>query len=358
MEGEVTEGLEVTGNLFESIFLSLHGHKHVHLEDVLGSGQLNLGDGLSESVQLFEEHSHKLSRVRSGSLDVKTEQSRVSEVGVDGRGGVNEVVVLHQAGHSTGVHALAWATRGEGGGGANKGVHHVESVNIFVVPGNGLEGERDVGLRGLGPGSELSSDVLRRSSLVLVLGHGEDISKSLLDEVNELTVVSDTGSDDEALLGGNVVHNELLENTGIKVANVALESESGVTEGVVAVSSSQEKLLVVSEGIVLGKMLGEVVALLVLGAGDVSGHKGTGLKGTVSENLEHIDSIVLNAVSLEVHALLIVVHGEVTTGHLLDTVVHSLVGMLESLEVGVLDGEERSGSFGSLVTGTDIDQET
>ena len=356
VEGEVAEGLEVAGNLFESLFLSLHGHEDVHLEDVLSTGELDLRDGLTESVELLKEDTHELSGVGARSFDVETEETGVSEVGVDGRGGVNEVVTLHEAGHSSAVHSLSWATRGEGGGGSDEGVHDVESGHVLVAPGDGLEGEGDVGLRGLSPGSVLSTNVLGGGSLVLVLGDGEHVSESLLDEVDVLTVVSDTGGDDEALLGGDVVHDELLEAAGIEVADVALKTESGHTKGVVSVGGSEEELLVLGEGIVLGEVLGKIVALLVLGAGDVSGHQGAGLKSAISEDLEHIDGIVLDAVTLEVHALLIVVHSEVTTRHLLDTVVHGLVGVLEGLEVGVLDGEEGTGGLSGLITSTDIDQ--
>jgi len=356
VEGEVTESLEVAGNLLESLFLSLHSHKDVHLEDVLGTGELDLGDGLTESVELFEEHAHELSRVGSGSLNVESEKTGVREVGVDSGGGVNEIVALHEAGHGTAVHALSGAAGGEGGGGSDEGVHDVESGHVVVGPGNGLEGEGDVSLGRLSPGSVLSTDVLGGLSLVLVLGDGEHISETLLDEVDILSVVSDTGGDDNALLGGDVVHNELLEAAGIEVADVAFKTESGHTKGVVAVSCSEEELLVLGEGVVLGEMLGEVVALLVLGTGDVGGHEGTGLESDIGKDLEHVDGIVLDAVTLEVHALLIVVHGEVTTGHLLDDVVHGLVGVLEGLEVSVLEGEEGSGSLGGLVTSSDIDQ--
>ena len=51
-EGEVTEGHEVASDLLEALVLTLESHHDVHLEDVLGAGQLLVGDGLAEAVQL------------------------------------------------------------------------------------------------------------------------------------------------------------------------------------------------------------------------------------------------------------------------------------------------------------------
>lgn len=66
-----------------------------------------------------------------------------------------------------------------------------------------------------------------------------EVSKSLLDEVNVLLVVLDSTSNNEALLWGDVVHDELLEESGIDIVNVIGKTESWHTKGVVAVGSSQ-----------------------------------------------------------------------------------------------------------------------
>ena len=58
VEGEVSEGHEVAGNLFESLVLSLHGHEHVHLEDVLGASKLLIWNWLLKSVQLLKHDAH------------------------------------------------------------------------------------------------------------------------------------------------------------------------------------------------------------------------------------------------------------------------------------------------------------
>jgi len=297
--------------------------------------------------------------VRAGSLNVNSEKTGIGEVGVDGRGSVNESMLLHEVGDSTAVHALTGTTGGESGSLSNEGVHEVEGRDIFVVPWDRLEGERDGSSGGLSPGSGLSTDVLRGLSLVLVhvLGDSEVISKSFLDKVDVLSVVLDTGSDDKALLGGDVVHNEVLEDTGIEVADVVLHSVARHTEGVVTVGCAEEVLLVVGEGVVVREMLVEVVSLLVLGLGDVSGKDGAGLKGDIDHHLEHVDDIVLNAVSSEVGSFLIVVHLHGTTGHLDHAVVDGFVSVLEGLQVGVLQSEERSRSFWGFISSSDIDKE-
>jgi len=170
-------------------------------------------------------------------------------------------------------------------------------------------------------------------------------------------VVLDTGSDDEALLGGDVVHNELLEDTGVEVADVVLQTVARHTQGVVTVGSAEEVLLVVGEGVVVGQVLVEVVSLLVLGLGNVSSKNRSGLEGDVDHHLEHVDDIILDAVTSEVGSLLIVVHLHSTTGHLDHAVVDGLVSVLESLQVGVLEGEERSRGFWGFISSSDIDKE-
>ena len=101
----------------------------------------------------------------------------------------------------------------------------------------------------------------------------------------------------------------------------------------------------------------EIVSLLVLGLGDVSGKDGAGLEGDIDHHLEHIDDIVLDAVSSEVGSFLIVVHLHITTGHLDHAVVDGFVGVLEGLQVGVLQSEERSRSFWGFISSSDIDEE-
>jgi len=268
-------------------------------------------------------------------------------------------VLLHKVGNSSAVHALAGTTRGECGSRSNEGVHEIVSRDIFVVPWDGLEGEGDGGSGRLSPGSGFSTDVLSGSSLVLleVLGNSEVVSKSFFDKVDVFSMVLDSRSDDEALLGGDVVHNELLEDTSVEVADVVLHSVSRHTEGVVTVSGTEEVLLVVGEGVVVGQVLVEIVSLLVLGSGNVGSEDRAGLEGNIDHHLEHVDNIVLDAVTSEVSSFLIVVHLHISTGHLDHTVVDSLVGVLEGLQVGVLQSEERSRGLGSFVSSSDIDEE-
>jgi len=62
-------------------------------------------------------------------------------------------------------------------------------------------------------------------------------------------------------------------------------------------------------------------------------------------------------VTLEVHGLLVVVHLHVTAGHLDHTVVDGLVGVLEGLQVGVLESEEGTGGLFGLISRSDSNEE-
>lgn len=79
----------------------------------------------------------------------------------------------------------------------------------------------------------------------------------------------------------------------------------------------------------------EIVRLLVLGSGNVGGKNRSGFKSNVYHHLEHIDDIVLNAVTLKVGSLLVEVHLHISTRHLDHTVVNCFIGVLKSLEIGV-----------------------
>ena len=111
MEGEVTEGHVVSGDFLKSVLLSLHGHQDVHLQDVLGAGELLISDAVLEVVQLVEKNGEEVLRVGAGALNGQTEEAGVTEVGVDGLNTVNEVIALHHVGDGTAVHSLAWAAR-------------------------------------------------------------------------------------------------------------------------------------------------------------------------------------------------------------------------------------------------------
>ena len=122
LEGEVAEGLEVSSDLFESVSRVFKRHHDVHLEEVLGSVELSVGDRFSESVKFLNSNLKELSRVRSGSLNIDSEKTGIGEVGVDGRGSINETVLLHEVGNSAAVHALAGTTGGESSSASDEGV--------------------------------------------------------------------------------------------------------------------------------------------------------------------------------------------------------------------------------------------
>ncbi len=93
---------------------------------------------------------------------------------VEGLNLVNEVVVL---GHV--VSSVLSLERV-----ADQGVHDVVSSSVIMLPGARVESQEDVGLRGLSPGSVLSSDVFRGSSLIEMLGDGHEFTNSFLDQVH------------------------------------------------------------------------------------------------------------------------------------------------------------------------------
>lgn len=278
--------------------------------------------------------------MRARTLNLHTKEARVSEVGVNRRCGVNKVVLLHQVGDGAAVHAFAWATRAESSGATNQSLHDVKGRNITILPGHGFESESNVSLRALSPGSVLTSNVLGLLTDILVLRDTMKLTKALSNEINILAMALDATGDDEAFLRRDIVHHELLHDTCVNVGDIVLKAEAGHAEGLVAVSSSEEHILVVGEGIVLAQVVVQVMAFCVLGTGDVCSKNRSGLKSAVDHHLEHVSDVVFDAVALEVGLLLIVVHGHVTTGHLDHTIVDGLVSVLEGLQVGVLKGEE------------------
>ena len=203
-----------------------------------------------------------------------------------------------------------------------------------------------------------TTNILRWGSDIVVLWHWEIVSESFLDKLNILLVILHSTGDDEALLGSDVVHDELLDHSGIDVVDVLLHSESGHAESVEAVSGSQEHLLLVGEWVELREMLEEVVGLGILGSGNVGGEDGSRLKSDIDHHLEHINDVILDAVSSEEHSFLVVVHGHVTTRHLDHAVVDGLIGVLEGLQVGVLQSEKGTGGLSSFVSCSDIDEHT
>jgi len=95
------------------------------------------------------------------------------------------------------------------------------------------------------------------------------VAEALLDEVDILTVVLDTACDNKALAWSDVVHDELLEDTGIEVADVGGHTESWHAQGLVSVGGSEEELSVVCKWVILGEVAVEVVALLIFGLSNI-----------------------------------------------------------------------------------------
>lgn len=62
--------------------------------------------------------------------------------------------------------------------------------------------------------------------------------------------------------------------------------------------------------------------------------------------------------SLEVGSLLVIVHGHGSTRHLDHTVVNCLISVFKGLKISVLQSEKRSGGLGSLISGSNINEES
>lgn len=147
--------------------------------------------------------------MRASTGDVDTEEAGVGEVRVNAANLVEESIGLNS--HMS--TATVKVTKSVGG--TKQLIHDLESGYISVTPRNRLESDLDTGLGGFGPNSVFSTNVLRGFALVMVLRDGEDISKTFLNKLNVFSVVLDTGGNDEALLGGDVIHNKLLKGASV-----------------------------------------------------------------------------------------------------------------------------------------------
>jgi len=224
---------------------------------------------------------------------------------------------------------------------SDKSIHDLERCHVGVGPRRRLEHKGDVGVRSLSPCAHLTTDVIRLLTIViLVFGHCRVVPKTFADELNVFTMVLDTVGDDKAFSRSNVVHDELLENAGIEVSNVLTTAISRHSETVIAKSSAQNILLLVSVGVHFQHVVVQIMCLLVLHPGNVSSHHAARLKGNIDHHLEHVGDVVLDAASLEEGALLVVVHLHVATAHLNHSVVDSFIGVLKRFEVGVFQGEK------------------
>lgn len=100
---------------------------------------------------------------------------------------------------------------------------------------------------GLSPGSVLSSNIIRFSSSESGLWNSQQITKSLLSQINILLMVLNSTGNNKAFGWSNVVHHELLEKSSIEVIDVFGQSKIRHTKSVVSISSSQKEVLVGSE---------------------------------------------------------------------------------------------------------------
>lgn len=183
----------------------------------------------------------------------------------------------------------------------------------------------------------LSTNVNGLLALVLVLRHGKHIAEALFDQLNELVMVLDSSSNNDALFGSDVVHHELLQHARIDITDVVSAALQRHTQGVVAVCSPAKKFLVPGEGVELMQVVREIMRLLVLRLSHVGSEDRTGLQRDIDHHLEHVNGVVFEALALEKGALLVIVHCHVAARHLDHAVVDRFICMLECLQVSVLE---------------------
>lgn len=253
----------------------------------------------------------------------------------------------------SGVHALAWAASGEGGGRSQQSVQDLEGENIVGSPRDGLEGEGQGDFVGLTGDSGLTSDIFSSFSGLDLTLDGGDEGELGVDEVDELGVVLDTGGTDEDSVGVDVFQLELLEGSGGQVLVVVLEAVEGETQASETVGGVQEVVVDVSAVVLV-----QVVGVGVLFDADGGSDCGSGLEGTVGHHVEDVDDVVGQAVGLEVGVFLVVFHLEVTSRHLDHSVVDGFVCVEDGFIEGVFDGEERSGSFVGFISDTDVEKDS
>jgi hypothetical protein len=65
------------------------------------------------------------------------------------------------------------------------------------------------------------------------------VSQAFTDKLHVFAVVLDTIGDNKALAGSNVIHDKLLQATGIEVSDVVTSTVAWHTEGVETIGSSE-----------------------------------------------------------------------------------------------------------------------
>ena len=100
------------------------------------------------------------------------------------------------------------------------------------------------------------------------------------------------------------------------------------------------------------------MGVLILFDTDRSSNCRSRLKSAISNNGENISDIMSQAISLEVSSFLVELNFEGSTRLLDNTIIDSFVSVKDSLEISVLNGEQRSGGLIGLITSTNIQQDT
>lgn len=269
----------------------------------------------------------------------ESEESRVGELSVEGGTSIDVRLLGGQSIESVSVE--------ESGS-------ELEGPSVSRLPVGSLEVEGDSEGVVLSQVSDFSSLVL---GWVSGLGAGSswNIGELVLNQVDELLVVVNSGSGDEDFFWGNVLELELLEDVAGEISDVALKSLEGETESLESVGGSEDGVVEVLTGL---QELVELVGILVLGLSDLGGDDGSWLESAIGDHGENVDDVVGEGGSVEVGLFLVVLHLEVSSGHLDDTVVDGFVGVEDGFQVGVLDGEERSGGFVGLISGSNVQQDT
>lgn len=330
-----SEGGVASDGLFKSIGLSLESDEDIGLQDILGSVEFISGDGSGKSLQGGNGVIQKSLSVAGSSGKSESEKSGVGELSVEGGTSIDVRLLGGQSIESVSVE--------EGGS-------ELEGPSVSRLPVGSLEVESDSEGVVLGQVSDFSSLVL---GWVSGLGAGSswNVGELVLNQVNELLVVIDSGSGDEDFFWGNVLELELLEDVAGEISDVTLKSLEGETESLESVGGSEDGVVEVLTGL---QELVEFVGVLVLGLSDLGGDDGSWLESAIGDHGENVNDVVGEGGSVEVGLFLVVLHLEVSSGHLDDTVVDGFVGVEDGLQIGVLDGQERSGGFIGLISGSNV----
>ena len=170
--------------------------------------------------------------MRASTFYSDAEKTWISEMAVNTRDRVDETVIFYS------IMSTASVSIFESMSISKQLLHKLESWHISVFPWNWLKCNWDTCRRRLSPSSIFTANVWRCLADIVVFRYCKNITKTFLYKLDVFLVILDTRSNYKTFLGCNVLHNELLENTGIKVGDVSMCSQVRHTKCVITICSS------------------------------------------------------------------------------------------------------------------------